>query len=51
MIKHSVLPKIIEWNLTPEKKSLEEIREIRDEIEERINELVEEITTITPTKR
>jgi hypothetical protein len=35
----------------PKRKSLEEVREIRDEIQERINELVAEITTITPTER
>jgi arsenate reductase (thioredoxin) len=43
------LPKVIEWNLEdPKGKSLE-VREIRDESEERIKELVAEITTITPT--
>ena len=43
---------MIEWNLEdPKGKSLEEVREIRDEIEERIKELVPEITTITPTER
>jgi arsenate reductase len=46
------LPKVIEWNLKdPKGKSLEEVREIRNEIEERIKKLVAEITTITPTKR
>jgi hypothetical protein len=43
---------VIEWNLEDAKgKSLEEVREIRDEIEERIKELVAKITTITPTER
>ena len=43
---------MIEWNLAdPKGKSLEEVREIRDEIQERIKELVAEITTITPTER
>jgi protein-tyrosine-phosphatase len=42
---------VIEWNLEdPKGKSLE-VREIRDEIQERIKELVVEITTITPTER
>jgi protein-tyrosine-phosphatase len=42
---------VIEWNLEdPKGKSLE-VREIRDEIQERIKELVAEITTITPTER
>ncbi|HLN35635.1 MAG TPA: arsenate reductase ArsC [Nitrososphaeraceae archaeon] len=35
------LPKVIEWNLDdPKGKSIEEVREIRDEIEKRIKELV-----------
>jgi protein-tyrosine-phosphatase len=35
------LPKVIEWNLPdPKGKSIEKVREIRDEIEERIKELV-----------
>ncbi|HEX6294364.1 MAG TPA: arsenate reductase ArsC [Nitrososphaeraceae archaeon] len=39
------LPKVIEWNLPdPKGKSIEEVRKIRDEIEERIKELVAEIT-------
>ncbi len=39
------LPKVIEWNLPdPKGKSVEEVRKIRDEIEERIKELVAEIT-------
>ena len=46
------LPKVIEWNLNdPKGKSIEEVREIRDEIEKRVKELVAEITTITTTKR
>ena len=46
------LPKDIEWNLPdPKGKSIEEVREIRDEIEKRVKELVAEITTITTTKR
>ena len=39
------LPKVIEWNLPdPKGKSIEEVREIRDEIEERVRELVSAIT-------
>ena len=39
------LPKVIEWNLPdPKGKSIEEVRKIRDEIEERVQELVAEIT-------
>ena len=46
------LPKVIEWNLPdPKGKPIEEIREIRDEIEKRVKELVAEITTITTTKK
>jgi len=42
------LPKIIEWNLEdPKGKSIETVREIRDEIEKRVKELVSSIT-ITP---
>src|SRR5215211_3449323 len=42
------LPKVIEWNLEdPKGKSIEKVREIRDEIEERVKELVAEITTPT----
>ncbi|MGH9997128.1 MAG: arsenate reductase ArsC [Nitrososphaeraceae archaeon] len=42
------LPKVIEWNLEdPKGKSIEEVREIRDKIEERIKEFVAEITTTT----
>jgi arsenate reductase (thioredoxin) len=45
-------PKVIEWNLPdPKGKSIEEVREIRDEIEKRVKELVAEITTITTTKK
>jgi arsenate reductase (thioredoxin) len=40
------LPKVIEWNLEdPKGKSIEEIRQIRDEIEKRVKEVVAEITT------
>ena len=40
------LPKVIEWNLEdPKGKSIEEVREIRDEIEKRVKEIVAEITT------
>ena len=43
---------MIEWNLEdPKGKSLEEVREIRDEIQERIKELGTDITTIIPTER
>jgi arsenate reductase (thioredoxin) len=46
------LPKVIEWNLEdPKGKSIEEVREIRDEIERRVKEIVAEITTITPIER
>jgi len=46
------LPKVIEWNLPdPKGKSIEEVREIRDEIEKRVKQLVAEITTITTTKK
>ena len=39
------LPKVIEWNLPdPKGQSIEKVREIRDEIEERVKELVAEIT-------
>ena len=42
------LPKVIEWNLEdPKGKSIEEVREIRDEIEKRVKEVVAEITTNT----
>ena len=40
------LPKVIEWNLPdPKGKAIEEVREIRDEIEKMVKELVAEITT------
>ncbi|HEX2408809.1 MAG TPA: arsenate reductase ArsC [Nitrososphaeraceae archaeon] len=40
------LPKVIEWNLEdPKGKSIEEVREIRDEIEKRVKEIVAEITS------
>ena len=46
------LPKVIEWNLPdPKGKPIEEVREIRDEIEKRVKELVAEITTIATTKK
>ena len=42
------LPKVIEWNLPdPKGKPIEEIREIRDEIEKRVKKLVAEITITT----
>jgi protein-tyrosine-phosphatase len=42
------LPKVIEWGLEdPKGQSLEKVREIRDEIEQRVKELVTEITTTT----
>lgn len=42
------LPKVIEWNLEdPKGKSIEVVREIRDEIEKRVKEIVAEITTTT----
>ena len=42
------LPKVIEWNLEdPKGKSIEKVREIRDEIEKRVKEIVAEITTTT----
>ena len=42
------LPKVIKWNLPdPKGKSIEKVREIRDEIEERVKELVAEITIAT----
>ena len=42
------LPKVIEWNLEdPKGKSIKEVREIRDEIEKRVKEIVAEITTTT----
>ena len=42
------LPKVIEWNLPdPKGKPIEEVREIRDEIEKRVKELVSAITITT----
>jgi arsenate reductase (thioredoxin) len=42
------LPKVIEWNLEdPKGKSIEEIRQIRDEIEKRVKEIVVAETTTT----
>ena len=39
------IPKVIEWNLEdPKGKSIEKVREIRDEIEKRVKEIVAEIT-------
>ena len=44
------LPKVIEWNLNdPKGKSIEEVREIREEIEKRVKELVSAIT-VTPQR-
>jgi arsenate reductase (thioredoxin) len=40
------IPKVIEWNLEdPKGKSIEKVREIRDEIEKRVKEVVTEITS------
>ena len=42
------LPKVIEWNLEdPKGKAIEEVREIRNEIEKMVKELVSAITIIT----
>jgi arsenate reductase (thioredoxin) len=42
------LPKVIEWNLEdPKGQSIEKVREIRDEIEKRVKELVSAITITT----
>jgi arsenate reductase len=42
------LPKVIEWNLEdPKGKSIEEVRQIREEIEKRVKEIVAETTTTT----
>ena len=42
------LPKVIDWNLEdPKGKSIEKVREIRDEIEKRVKELVSAITVTT----
>ena len=42
------LPKVIEWGMDdPKGQSIEKVREIRDEIEQRVKELVAEITITT----
>jgi protein-tyrosine-phosphatase len=42
------IPKVIEWGLEdPKGKSIERVREIRNEIEQRVKELVAEITITT----
>ena len=42
------LPKVIEWNLEdPKGKAIEEVREIRNEIEKMVKELISAITIIT----
>ena len=42
------LPKVIEWDMEdPKGQSIEKVREIRDEIEQRVKELVAEITITT----
>jgi arsenate reductase (thioredoxin) len=42
------LPKVIEWGLEdPKGQSIEKVREIRDEIEQRVKELVAEISITT----
>ena len=42
------LPKVIEWNIPdPKGKPIEEVREIRDEIEKRVKELVSAIAITT----
>ena len=42
------LPKVIEWNLEdPKGKAIEEVREIRNEIEKMVKELVSAITITT----
>ncbi len=42
------LPKVIEWGIEdPKGQSIEKVREIRDEIEKRVKELVAEITITT----
>ena len=46
------LSKVIEWNLPdPKGQPIEKVREIRDEIEKRVKELVAQITTITTTEK
>ena len=40
------LPNILDWNLEdPKGKSIEKVREIRDEIDRRVNELVASLKT------
>ena len=47
-LSYNIFTKVIEWNLKdPKGKSIEEVREIRNEIEKRVKELVAEITTTT----
>ena len=42
------LPKVIEWGMkNPKGQSIEKVREIRDEIEQRVKKLVAEITITT----
>ena len=42
------LPKVIEWNLEdPKGKSIEEVRQIRDEIEKKVKEIVAAQSTTT----
>lgn len=42
------LPKVIEWGMKdPKGQSIEKVREIRDEIEQRVKKLVAEITITT----
>lgn len=42
------LPKVIEWGMEdPKGQSIEKVREIRDEIEQRVKKLVAEITITT----
>jgi arsenate reductase (thioredoxin) len=46
------LPKVIEWNLPdPKGQPIEKVREIREEIEERVKELVAEIAITTTEKK
>ncbi|MFN2434744.1 MAG: hypothetical protein ABR515_05160 [Nitrososphaeraceae archaeon] len=40
------LPNVLDWNLEdPKGKSIEKVREIRDEIDRRVNELVASLKT------
>jgi arsenate reductase (thioredoxin) len=40
------LPNVLDWNLEdPKGKSIEKVREIRDEIDQRVKELVTGLTT------